>query len=111
MSNYVAAGMYTSSTNCNIIYKRENATLSAGASSVTGLYKDNDTASLKIQRVGQVVTCTVVYKDNTYTDTFTDFDFVAIDNEYMYVGMYATRGTVVEFTNVVYTYTGESQGA
>ena len=29
----------------------------------------------------------------------------------MYVGMYATRGTVCEFANVVYTYTGKSQGA
>ena len=29
----------------------------------------------------------------------------------MYVGMFANRGTVVEFTNLTFEITGESQGA
>lgn len=112
VSNYVCAGMYTtSSTNTQIVYSRENGALSSGSGSITGYYATNDTAKLKIERTGQVVVCTVEYKNTTYTNTYTDFDFLAIDNDYMYVGMYATRGTVCEFTNVVYTYTGQSQGA
>ncbi len=112
VSNYVAAGMYTTSSNTTeIVYSRENGVLSSGSGSKSSLYATNDTAKLKIERTGQVVVCTVEYNSTTYTKTYTDFDFQAIDNEYMYVGMYATRGTVCEFTNVVYTYTGKSQGA
>jgi hypothetical protein len=66
---------------------------------------------MTIERVGQVVNVSVVYNGQTYTATHTDFDFFAVDTEYMYVGMFSTRGTVVEFTNVVFTITGESQGA
>ena len=112
ISNYVAAGMYTTSSNTTqIVYSRENGVLSSGSGSISSLYATNDTAKLKIERTGQVVVCTVEYNSTTYTKTYTDFDFQAIDNNYMYVGMYATRGTVCEFTNVVYTYTGKSQGA
>ena len=50
-------------------------------------------------------------KNKTYTKTYTDYDFQAIDNGYMYVGMFANRGTVIECTNVVFEITGESQGA
>ncbi|WP_303921199.1 hypothetical protein [Treponema berlinense] len=52
-----------------------------------------------------------MYKGNIYEDTYTDFDFTAKDFEYFYAGMFATRGTCVEFTDVVLTITGESQGA
>ena len=74
-------------------------------------YAVDDTAEFTIERIGQVVTVTTVYKDKTYTQTYTDFDFVAKDNKYMYVGMFGTRGTTAEFTEVVYTDLGESQGA
>ena len=109
LSNYVTAGMYASSSSkTSIIYSRENTVLTEAAGSVSALYDTGDTASLKIERIGQVVNCTVVYKDTTYTKTYTDFDFVAIDNEYMYVGMYATRGTVAQFTNVNFEITGDA---
>ena len=110
-SNYVAAGMYTKDSNTHIVYSRENETLSSGIASITGFYQTDDVASLKIERIGQVVTCSVTYKDQTYTNTYTDFDFTAIDNDYMYIGMYATRGTLVKFTNVNLTITGDAQEA
>ena len=110
-SNYVAAGMYTKDANTNIVYSRENETLSSGIASITGFYQTNDVAILKIERIGQVVLCSVTYKDQTYTNTYTDFDFTAIDNEYIYIGMYATRGTIVKFTNVNLTITGDAQEA
>lgn len=109
LSNYVAAGMYgSSSSKTSVVYSRENKALTTAAATLDGLYQTNDTAQLSIVRLGQVVTCTVVYKGQTYTKTYTDFDFVAIDNEYMYIGMYATRGTVCEFTNVEFTITGDA---
>ena len=33
------------------------------------------------------------------------------DSEYMYVGLYAVRGIICEWSDLVYTYTGKSQGA
>lgn len=110
LSNYVAAGMLCGSSNMNILFNRENKTLNKG-SNTAALYAVDDTATLSIERVGQVVKTTVVYKGQTYTETYTDYDFQAIDNGYMYVGMFANRGTVIECTNVVFEITGESQGA
>ena len=110
ISNYVTAGMYCSDSAASVVYCRENGALGQVGGSAA-LYATGSTAKLSIVRIGQVVTCTVEYAGQTYTNTYTDFDFLAIDNDYMYVGMYATRGTVATFTNVVYTYTGESQGA
>lgn len=110
-STAVYAGMYTSSAGTNIVYSRESTTLTTSSATISGVYAQGDTAKLSITRVGQIVTATVVYKDQTYTKTYTDLIFDAIDNEYMYIGMYATRSTVCTFTNVVYTYTGVSQGA
>ena len=108
ISNYVAAGMYTSDSATNIIYSRESTKLINSGNVVNGLYQTGDTALLEIERIGQVVNVKVTYKDVVYEETYTDFDFVAIDREYMYVGMYATRGTVAQFTNVSFAITGDA---
>lgn len=110
-SNYVAAGMYLTSGTTNVNYSRVNETLTPSGTKVTGLYQTGDTATFTIERIGQVVNITTVYKGETYTQTYTDFDFVAIDNDYMYLGMYATRGTVVNFTNVDFQITGDAIAA
>ena len=110
-SNYVTAGMYfPSDIQMSANFYRENSTLNKGKS-VVGDLVPGDTFIMSIERVGQSVTVTVVYGNQTYENTFVDFDFFSVDTQYMYVGMFANRGTVVEFTNVVFTITGESQGA
>lgn len=111
ISNYVAAGFITSESNMNVLFSREAATLKKGDDVINSLYKVEDTVSLKIVRLGQSITTEVTYNGTTYSKTYYDFDLVAVDNEYMYVGMFANRGTVVEFTNVVYKFDGTSQGA
>lgn len=110
VSNYVASGLLCNDADMNVLFSRETKTLSKG-DSISGLYQVGDTATLSITRLGQVVTTSITYKGQTYTQTYTDFDFTSIDNENFYIGMFATRGTTVEFTNVVYTYTGEALGA
>ena len=110
-TNYVTAGIYFPSDNVmNANFYRENATLNKGKS-VSGTAAVGDAFTMTIERIGQVVNVTIVYNGQTYTSTHTDFDFFAVDTQYMYVGMFATRGTVVEFTDVVFEITGESQGA
>ena len=66
---------------------------------------------MTIERVGQSVTVSVSCGDQKVSTTHVDFDFFARDNGYMYVGMFANRGTVVEFTDVNFEITGISQGA
>lgn len=65
------------------------------------------TYEMSIERVGQTVTL----KLGSTTKIFTDFDFFAVDNDYMYLCLFANRGLVVEFSNVQFEITGESQGA
>ena len=62
---------------------------------------------MSIERVGQTVTL----KLGSTTKTFTDFDFFAVDNDYMYLCLFANRGLVVEFSEVQFEITGTSQGA
>ena len=110
-SNYVTAGFLTTKTGLNVNFSRENGTLDKGSEIATELHAADDSFTATIERVGQSVTVSVTYKGQTYTKTYVDFDFVAVDNGYMYVGMFANRGTVVEFTDVSFEITGESQGA
>lgn len=111
-SNYVAAGFLTADTGMDILFSRTSATaITKEGNSINSLYSVDDTAVFKITRLGQSITTEVVYQGKTYTKTYLDFDLIPIDSAYMYVGLFATRGTVVEFTEVNFTITGISQGA
>ena len=111
-TNYVASGLYASGTaETTVNFARESGKLVLTSDKIASLWSVGDTAEFTIERVGQVVKTTTVYKGVTYEKTYTDFDFVAKDSEYFYAGMFATRGTTAEFTEVNLTVTGESQGA
>ncbi len=111
-SNYVTAGfLMNDGGTTNILFKRENSTLDKGNNVVNSFIALNDTATLKIIRIGQSITTTVIYKDQTYKGTTYDFDLFAKDLNYMYVGFFSTRGTIIEVSNVVFTDKGESLGA
>jgi hypothetical protein len=89
---------------------RDSGTLKKGTK-MDGMYAVDDVVTFTIERIGQTVNVTVVYNGVTYTESHYDFDLFARDTEYMYVGMFANRGTVVEFSNVQFEVTGTSQGA
>ena len=110
-ANYLAAGLVTTETNMNVLFGRESGSLKKENNVIDSLYQANDTATLKIVRLGQVITISVTYKGQTYTKDYPDFDLLSVDSKYIYVGMFANRGTTVEFTNVNFTITGEAQGA
>lgn len=110
-TNYVTAGLLCNDSSMNANFYRENATLNKGSSAIGSLASVGDTYTFTIERVGQSVTVTVEHNGESFTKNFVDFDFLARDSQYMYVGMFANRGTVVKFTNVNFTITGISQGA
>lgn len=110
LSNYVACGIYNDDSCSHILYSRENKTLKP-SKYLMPYYKVGDSFKLTLKRLGQVVELTLEYKDKVYNKTYTDFDFFAIDTNYMYVGLYATKGTTIKFDDLSYTYLSKSQGA
>ena len=64
----------------------------------------------QFEKENQTIKATVTYNGVTKTQSYPDFDLFLIDTNYYYVGMFATAGTVVEFTNVSFTL-NEAQGA
>nr|MDE7105851.1 hypothetical protein [Anaeroplasmataceae bacterium] len=110
-SNYLTAGFVTKDSSMNALFYRENSTLVSNKNTISSLYAVGDTAVLKIIRLGQSITTTIEYKGVTYTETYYDFDLFSVDSDYMYIGMFATRGTVAEFSDVDLKITGISQGA
>lgn len=110
-ANHLSAGLVTTDTNMNVLFGRESGSLKKENNVIDSLYQVNDTASLKIVRLGQVITISVTYNGQTYTKDYPDFDLLSVDSKYIYVGMFANRGTTVEFTNVNFKITGEAQGA
>ncbi len=48
---------------------------------------------------------------NSYSETYPDFNVEATDTDYVYLCLFANRGITVEFTDVSFEITGESQGA
>lgn len=110
-SNFLAAGLVTTDVTMSPIFYREQAELHKEEPLLDFLYQKDDVADLRIERVGQSMKMSLIYKGICYSKIYVDFDLLAVDHNFMYVGMFATRGTVVEFTNVNLTITGISQGA
>ncbi len=111
-SNYVCAGTLTDANGFVVNYKRESPTeISRSEFYVNHQYKINDEFKFEIERLGQRITVKTIYNRNEYFKEYMDFDLVAIDSNYMYLGMFATKGIVVEYTNYEFEITGTSQGA
>lgn len=105
-SNYVVAGMLYDGTT---IFSRSSEKLTKGSQSITPAI--GTTYTMTIVRLGQVVNVTVKDGANEYKQTYTDFDFTAVDNDYMYICLFANRDLTVEYSNVTFSYDGVAQGA
>lgn len=101
-TNYVSASM-AGDGSASMFSRKDTALSKDGAVAVSV----DSTYEMSIERVGQTVTLRL----GSTTKTFTDFDFFAADNNYMYLCLFANRGLVVEFSNVQFEVTGISQGA
>ena len=112
-SNCICASVYNmSGSGLSFNFSYENDKYVAGnAQTSESMYSVDSTAKFTIVRNGQNITITTDYNGKTYTNTYIDFDLQAIDFNNYYLGMFATRGTIVEFSNVTYTYNGEYTGA
>ena len=111
VTNYIASGLLTTDKVTYAIFDRV-ATTELNRIYAVGehFYKENDTAYLKIERLGQVVKVMVEYNQKVYSKDFTDFDYYN-DNDYLFIGMFGTSGTLVEFTDVEFNITGIAKEA
>lgn len=112
-SNYVACGFMQNdpASTSTAMFKREGGTLTKGDKKDITSMKTGDTAHLTLKRENQTIICTIVYNGSTYTQSYTDVKFNDIDENYIYVGMFGNRGTIVEFTNINFTDNGVVQEA
>ena len=108
-SNYICAGAYGTSAGMNACYARTEGTLSSKG---TATFAKGDVLTLSINRVNQTYTTEIKKGDTVISsNTYTDYDLVAVDNNYMYVGMYAIRNITCTYSNVNLTITGDSVAA
>ena len=109
LSNYITAGILNKSDSSDCLFYRE-ATILKNNNNEIKISKD-DKIHLLIERIGQSMRVCVFINDKKYEKTFYDFDVLANDKNFMYVGMFATRGTLCRFNNVGFEITGVSLGA
>lgn len=111
VTNFIASGLVTTDKVTYAIFDRPSTTdLGRRCSIGEYFYKENDTAYLEINRLGQVVDVLVKYEGKTYTKQYIDFDYYN-DQNYLFVGMIGTNGTVVEYTDVNFKITGKAKEA
>ncbi len=108
-SNYVAAGAFGDGTSA--IFSRKDTKLNKSSRAAT--ISTTATYTLSIEKINQAVTVTFSDGTHNYTvsDEFLDFNFFAVDNDFMYICLFATREITAEFTNVQFVYKGTNEGA
>lgn len=115
---YIDTNITTITSNFVSASIRGNGATNMSRTSKTALDNDGSLTYAKdveyeitLTRVGQVVTATIKQGANSVTTTFTDISYVGIDNNNMYLCLFANRGLTVEFSDVTFAITGEAQGA
>lgn len=108
-TNFIAAGLITTDASTYINFSRSNPTeINKELNVIDSFYNVGDELDFKIERLGQVVTIKTIYKNKEYENKYIDFDYLNLDQKYIYVGMFSTNTTVVEFSNVVFEYKNDA---
>lgn len=111
-SNYIVSGVITDAKSYIVNYKRESTTeISRSSNIVHHPYQENDTFKLSLERMGQRVVARASGADFVYENEYLDFDFQAHDFNYMYLGLFSTKGTIVKYSNIKFKITGNAKEA
>ena len=111
-TNYITASLLTTDKVTYANFSRSNPTeLDKGEPILASFYELGDELDLSIIRLGQVVNVKLIYKNKTYERQFVDFDYLSKDLYYIFVGMFSTSGTLVEFSNVQFKLNGLAKEA
>ncbi|MCR5350623.1 MAG: hypothetical protein K6E20_06505 [Acholeplasmatales bacterium] len=110
-TNYIASGFLTTDVQTYMIFARENPTELIKSNNVLPEFYGNIECNLKIERLGQVITAYLEYDGKSYKEQFIDFDILALDSKYLYIGMFSNGGTIVEYSDVKFEITGNAISA
>lgn len=110
-ANYITAGALLSGGEILCNFYREGGELHKASEQTLPPPREHSRYFFLIERVGQRLTVRISDGEREHRRSFFDFDLFARDTERMYVGGFATRGTVVELSDIIFTLTGKSQGA
>lgn len=77
----------------------------------TMAYSQNTEYEFTLTRLGQKISVTVKQGTNVVSTDVTDVSYVGVDNANLYVCLFASRGLTVQFTELSFSITGDSQGA
>lgn len=101
-SNYVVAGALcygTGSVRTN--FSRLDNTLDTGEELID--IQEGDVVQLELTYSNGYTTTTIIVNGVEYTRQYIDFDFTNVDEDYMYLCLVANRGTIVTYSDIVYT--------
>ena len=111
-SNYITSGVITNAKSYVINYKRESTTeITRSSNVVHHPYFKGDKFKLYLNRLGQRVIVRVSNEEFSYENEYLDFDLQAHDFNNMYVGLFATNGTIVKYSNINFKITGNAKEA
>lgn len=112
LSNYVVSGVLNQDSTSHVIFSRSSfSSLDKGDNVYPNKFKKGDKCHLKLERLGQRITCGVIFNDMKYHNDFYDFDLTKVDNKHMYVGIFIAKGVSIKVTNLKFLNTGKSLGA
>lgn len=104
-SNFIAAGLLGNKA----LFSRNETVLTSESNSM--VVADSKEYTVSMVSTGQGVTITISDGTSTYNKAYQDVKMNVIDNQYMYLCLFANRALTVEFSEVQFEITGESQGA
>ncbi|MCR5112495.1 MAG: hypothetical protein K6A63_01005 [Acholeplasmatales bacterium] len=111
LPNVVAGGLLaTSSSSLSTHWERIGGSssgfaINSSAATISGYYSVGDTAHLKLVKDGQSVVISVTYNGTTTTAKFLDKAFTNTDSNYLYAGLFASRGTTITVAKNTLTFT------
>ena len=109
---YITSGVITNAKSYVINYKRESTTeITRSSNVVHHPYFKGDKFKLYLNRLGQRVIVRVSNEEFSYENEYLDFDLQAHDFNNMYVGLFATNGTIVKYSNINFKITGNAKEA
>ena len=99
-NNEIGCGLLTTDNQTYVFHSKDSLTeIHKEKHILNDYYKVGDTIKCEIVRLGQKISLTLLYKNHEYKKDYYDFDLKAIDNKNYYVGIYATKMTLVESTD------------
>ena len=63
---------------------------------------------MEIIRKGQSIYSKLIFNKNEYKKNYVDFDLITFDNKFIYAGFFATRGILIEISELKFEIIGKS---